>query len=142
MDDTSPELIGIDFQKDLLDIGAIDFYFIPVQMKKGRPGLKLSVLLHISNLENISNYILENSTSIGVRYYPVERIILKRKKLKINTPYGPVRIKQVITPGGIKRNKIEYESLQNLKETHNISILRLQEELYPLIANTKDHEEE
>lgn len=111
-------------------------------MKKGRPGLKLSVLLNTSHLDNISNYILENTTSIGVRYYPVERIILQRKKLKMDTPYGPVKIKQVITPEGVRRNKIEYESLQNLKETHNISILRLQEELYPLIANIEDHEEE
>lgn len=111
-------------------------------MKKGRPGLKLSVLLAARDQEPVSDYILENSPSIGVRYYPVERTILSRKNLKVDTPYGQVDVKQVTTPSGLKRRKIEYESLQNLKDIHNISILRLQEELYPIIIKSKADEEE
>ena len=48
----------------------------------------------------------------------------------METPYGTVLVKQVITPSGQKRNKIEFESLRKLKELHNISIFQLQEELY------------
>ena len=102
----------------------------------------LSVLVHPGKLEMISQFILEHSPSIGIRYYPVDRIILQRKNLVMQTPYGPVKVKQVITPSGAKRHKIEHESLQNLKETYNISILRLQEELYPLISKIQNHEEE
>lgn len=111
-------------------------------MKKGRPGFKLSVLVERKNLEKISRYILEHSTSIGVRYYPVSRMILRRKSYQVDTPYGPVWVKQVTTPEGFKRHKIEHESLQNLKEKHNISILRLQEELYPLVFKLQYDEEE
>ncbi|MCB0685294.1 MAG: DUF111 family protein [Saprospiraceae bacterium] len=142
LDDSSAELLGIDFQENLIRSGAIDFYFSSIQMKKGRPGLKLSVLLAARDQEPVSDYILENSPSIGVRYYPVERTILSRKNLKVDTPYGQVDVKQVTTPSGLKRRKIEYESLQNLKDIHNISILRLQEELYPIIIKSKADEEE
>ena len=64
----------------------------------------------------------------------MQRSILERSQLEMETPYGPVQVKQVITPSGAKRHKIEYQSLQKLKESYNISILRLQEELYPLIS--------
>ncbi|MCB0666132.1 MAG: DUF111 family protein [Saprospiraceae bacterium] len=142
LDDTSSELIGTDFQEGLLQAGAIDFYFSAIQMKKGRPGLKLSVLIAREGLDTLGRYILENSSTIGLRYYPVDRVILERKSFKVHTPYGPVKVKQVTTPEGNLRRKIEYESLQNLKEKHNISILRLQEELYPIISKHQNDEEE
>ncbi len=142
IDDSSVELIGTDFQNDLVENGGIDFYFTPVQMKKGRPGTKLSVLVSPADLDRVSDFILEHSSSIGLRYYPVNRTILQRKQMEISTPYGNVLVKQVTTPSGARRHKIEYESLRNLQVTHNISILKLEEELYPLLLKIQDHEEE
>lgn len=133
--------MGSDFQNDLIQNGAVDFYFTPIQMKKGRPGLMLSVLVAPDDLDRLSAFILEHSPSIGLRFHPVQRTILDRKQFDLNTPYGNVRVKQVTTPSGAKRHKIEYESLQKLKERHNISILRLQEALYPLLSKIKDNEE-
>ncbi len=140
IDDSSPELLGTDFQEELIKSGGIDYYFTSIQMKKGRPGQKLSVLVAPENLERVSTYILEHSTSIGLRYYPVMRTILERNDFEMDTPYGKVRIKEVTTPSGAKRRKIEFESLKKLKESHNISILRLQEELYPLLSKLQHHE--
>ena len=102
-------------------------------MKKGRPGWKLSVLTAEINLPQISAFILEHTSSIGVRYYPVNRTILERKQFELDTPYGKVNVKQVITPSGTKRHKIEYESLQKLKEKHQMSIQLLEQEIYALI---------
>ena len=51
IDDTSPELLGADFQEGLLENGAVDFHFTAVQMKKGRPGLKLSALCEAPDLD-------------------------------------------------------------------------------------------
>ena len=133
--------MGLDFQKDLVREGAIDFYFTAIQMKKARPGLKLSVLVSAEDLDRVSTFILEHSPSIGLRYYSVDRTILERRHFEMDTPYGKVQVKQVITPSGDKRHKIEYDSLQKLKELHNISILRLQEEIYPLLPKSLDHEE-
>jgi pyridinium-3,5-bisthiocarboxylic acid mononucleotide nickel chelatase len=140
IDDSSPELLGTDFQEELMKSGGIDYYFTSIQMKKGRPGQKLSVLVALENLEQVSTFILEHSTSIGLRYYPVNRTILERNHFEMDTPYGKVRIKEVTTPSGAKRHKIEYESLKKLKESHNISILRLEEELYPLLSKLQHHE--
>jgi uncharacterized protein (DUF111 family) len=142
LDDSSAEIIGSDFQDDLMKNGAIDFYFTPIHMKKGRPGLMLSVLVAPSDLDQLSAYILEHSPSIGLRHHQVQRTILPRKQFELETPYGKVMVKQVTTPTGTKRHKIEYESLQKLKEKNNISILRLQELIYPLLLKIQDHEEE
>jgi len=60
----------------------------------------------------------------------------------VETPYGAVRVKEVTTPSEGKRYKIEHESLRNLKDLHNISILRLQEEIYPLILKYRQDEKE
>ncbi|MBK8501824.1 MAG: DUF111 family protein [Saprospiraceae bacterium] len=140
LDDSSAELVGTDFQNELIQNGAIDFYFTPIHMKKGRPGLMLSALVAPSDLDRLSTFILEHSPSIGLRYHTVERTILTRKQFELETPYGKVLVKQVITPSGSKRHKIEYESLQKLKENHNISILRLQELIYPLLLKIQDQE--
>lgn len=134
--------MGSDFQGDLQQNGAVDFYFTPIQMKKGRPGLKLSVLAKQVDLERVSTFILEHTPSIGVRHYEVNRNILERKSFALETKYGTVQVKEVITPSGAKRHKIEYESLRKLKELHNISILRLEQEIYPLLAKSSDHEKE
>lgn len=124
----------MDFQEGLLNNGAVDFYFTPVQMKKGRPGLKLSVLTKEADLNGLSNFILENSSTIGLRHYPVSRTILPRRHFEMETPYGPVQVKEVTTPLGNKRFKIEYESLRKIKEMRNISIPQLQLELYALLS--------
>lgn len=136
----SPEMLGSNFQQALLKNGAIDFYFTSIQMKKGRPGIKLSVLSSSADLNRISEFILEHTSSIGVRHYGVSRTILERYQFEMETKYGKIKVKEVITPSGAKRNKIEYESMQNLKESHNISIFRLEQELYQLLAKSSGHE--
>lgn len=110
-------------------------------MKKGRSALKLSVLAFEEQLSVLSAFILEQTTSIGLRYYAVDRKILERRIFDWETPYGTVKVKEVISPSGAKRHKIEYESLRKLKELHDINILQLQKELYPLL-NSINHEEE
>ena len=113
--------------------GAIDFFFTPVQMKKGRPGVKLTVLVSTTDLQTVAAFLLEETTTIGIRYYTVQRQVLRRRSFEVETPYGKVWVKEVTTPEGTTRSKIEYESLRKLKEIHNISILRLQEAIYPII---------
>ncbi len=140
LDDMSFELLGIDFQNGLMANGAVDFYFTSVQMKKGRPGVMLSVLLGLNDLERISSFILEHTSSIGVRSYAVDRTILSRKQTKLNTPFGPVWVKQVQTPSGGIRNKIEYESLLKLKEEHGMSIPTLKAKLYGLLNEYTEEE--
>lgn len=132
IDDMTPEKLGVDFQNDLLAKGALDFFLTAVQMKKGRPGWKLSVLVAEANLNEVNAYILENTSSIGVRYYPVARTILERRQIEVETKFGPIKVKQVITPSGAKRHKIEYESLRSL-DNKGLNLQLLERELYAVI---------
>ncbi len=129
LDDMPAEYLGNSFQKNLLLSGAIDFFFTSIQMKKGRPALKVSVLCHQDRLEKISDFLLEHTSTIGVRYYPVRRNILDRASQEVDTSFGKVWVKTVVKPSGKTIFKIEYESLLQLSKEHELSILKLQMEL-------------
>jgi uncharacterized protein (TIGR00299 family) protein len=111
IDDSSPEYLGEAFQNELLAVGATDFSISPVTMKKGRSGILLSVLVDRARLEAVSDYILENTTTIGVRSHPVARRILERRPVTIDTDHGPVDAKEVTTPSGRTRLKVEHDAL-------------------------------
>ena len=133
IDDTSAEYLGADFQADLLKSGATDFFFTPVQMKKGRPGLQLSVLAQLNQLQQTSDFILENTSTIGLRYFPVSRNILDRRLYEVDTPFGKIKVKEVTKPSGRKSRKIEYESLRALSTQRNVPIPQLEEKIYAFL---------
>jgi pyridinium-3,5-bisthiocarboxylic acid mononucleotide nickel chelatase len=125
IDDMSSEVIGLDFQQQLLEKGALDFYFTQVIMKKGRPGLLVSVLVNKKNVSSISDFILENTTSIGLRYYPVSRNILNRDIKEINTSLGKIKVKEVVLPSGKKRITPEYDSCATIAKEKKIPITQI-----------------
>ena len=138
VDDGIPEYLGSDFQRDLLRQGAIDFYFTSAHMKKGRPGVMLSVLTTNNNLEQVSDYILNNTSTIGVRHYPVSRITLPRKNIIMDTKYGPVNVKEAIMPSGKKKYKIEFDSILEIKNKNDLNLTDLQHELYVELLSMKE----
>lgn len=125
IDDSSAELLGSDFQDGLLDAGALDFHFAHVLMKKGRPGLLLSAITSAETRDPVADYILENTSSIGLRYYPTERRTLERRNIALETEFGMIQAKQSNLPSGKTKTKLEYESLKQLARTHGISISEL-----------------
>lgn len=114
IDDMSAELLGIDFQEQLLKAGAVDFYFTQVMMKKGRPGVLITVFTTQSKLKHVSDFLLENTSTIGVRSFPASRSILKRTLKKAKTSLGEVDVKVVELPSGGSRISLEYESCKVL----------------------------
>lgn len=129
LDDCSPELLGESFQAGLLEVGAIDFTFTPVTMKKGRPGLKLATLSSESKREAVCDFILENTTTIGVRYYAVERKELEREAVSLETLYGTVNAKRVTTPSGKTRIKAEHDDLLRIAGEKGIPVVQLKREI-------------
>lgn len=122
LDDCSPELLGTPFQTGLFEAGARDFTIVGAVMKKGRPGFILSVLVDESRRDALADYILEETTTIGVRYYPVERKTLPREQRAAHTTFGEVEVKDVMTPSGRKRRKAEFESAAGIAERSGSSI--------------------
>ncbi len=114
IDDMSSELLGSDFQVNLLQAGGIDFYYCQIMMKKGRPGVLISVFSTKEKVEDVTNFLLENTTTIGVRSYPVSRKLLQRESKMVKTSMGEVEVKEVRLPSGKKRSTIEYESCKKI----------------------------
>ncbi len=112
IDDMSSQLLGNDFQDSLFAVGALDFYYTQVIMKKGRPGIVISVFTTPAKEKSVSDFILENTSTIGVRSYSVSRHILKRLEKTMQTSLGDVRVKEVELPSGKKRITPEYESIK------------------------------
>jgi len=121
IDDLPGEFLGLEFQQKLFDNGALDFYYQQVIMKKGRPGIILNVLSPSSNLNKIGTLILENTSAIGLRYFPVERTELLRENISIETNFGPLKAKEVTLPSGKKRIKVENDELFRIAEQNNLS---------------------
>lgn len=122
IDDSSSEFLGSDFQTRLLEIGALDFFISQIIMKKGRPGLLISILCDQNNLDIISDFVLENTTSIGLRYYPVKRNILKRSLNIIETSLGIINVKEVVLPSGKIRIVPEYESCHKISKEQSLPL--------------------
>lgn len=129
LDDSSSELLGSDFQAQLLEQGAIDFTLTQALMKKGRPGHLLSALANHEDLESVCDFILENTTAIGIRYYPISRKILDRTEEAVSTGFGTIRVKTVTTPSGKQRRKAEYEDLSRVAKKQGVSIMELKQSI-------------
>jgi len=108
----------------LLDNGALDAYLTPVIMKKGRPGVKLSALSPQALVDEISDVILRETTSIGLRMYPVERLKLERVITDVETGYGTIRIKVVRMESDIRYTP-EYDDCLEAARNHDIPISKI-----------------
>ena len=92
LDDMSPELIGILTQR-LFSKGALDVTTQAIMMKKQRPGVLLQVVCELDDRESLIDVIFRESSTFGVRFYPVERAVLSRSFESVETKYGVVQMK-------------------------------------------------
>ena len=92
-------------------VGARDVSVLPLQMKKGRLGMRLSVLADPWLLDSISSAVLLHTTSIGVRYRAVGRSVLARRIETVETTHGRVRVKVVVRPDGSESAEPEFEDV-------------------------------
>ena len=120
-DDMNPQLAGYLMER-LLAEGALEVFFTPVQMKKNRPGTLITVLAEASSRERLTEIIFRESTSIGVRYYHVERSCLERDFRKVRTAYGPVRIKVSRLNGRVVNVTPEYEDCKKAASGKKVPI--------------------
>ena len=125
IDDMNPEVYGYLFDR-LLEQGACDVYATPVLMKKGRPGNVLSVLAPAGRLDELAALVLQETTTIGLRYYEVERRVLERQIRAVATPYGEVNVKFSYLDGR-RRTAPEYEDCARLAQQHQVPLLSVYE---------------
>jgi hypothetical protein len=92
IDDSSPQILAAFFDK-AFELGALDVFFTPVFMKKNRLATKLTVLAETDKMDSLIQAIFKETSSIGVRYFPVERRVLERKIKKVSILGEDVAIK-------------------------------------------------
>jgi hypothetical protein len=121
LDDMTPQLYERLMER-LLEAGALDVMFIPVQMKKSRPGVLLHVLAHPESLDELLQLIFRESTTLGARTYPVTKHMLQRQLVSVQTPYGPVRVKLAFLGEQLTNLAPEYEDCRRLAEQHGLPL--------------------
>jgi uncharacterized protein (TIGR00299 family) protein len=111
IDDMSPQLLG-----HVMDVafeqGALDCYFTPVQMKKNRPGVLLSVLCESDKKESLLNLLFTETTTLGVRSYEVTRRALRRSMMRVETQYGPIDVKVAHLNGRVVNEMPEFDQVR------------------------------
>ena len=122
LDDTSGELLGGHFQDLLLAAGALDVNLCPLLMKKGRPGQRLEVLCREPDRVKLADIILIETTTIGLRWFPVQRTVLPRKTEMVATRFGEVRVKSVALPSGRIRRTPEFEDCRERALAAGVSV--------------------
>jgi uncharacterized protein (TIGR00299 family) protein len=129
IDDMNPELYGY-VEEKLFEVGALDVFKTPIFMKKGRPAIKLSVLTNEKAEKDVLQVIFQETTSIGVRKYKVEKIMLNREFSKVKTEYGDITIKKAYYKGKLAKYKPEYEDCRTIAKEKNISIDEVYKAVY------------
>jgi len=117
----NPEIFGFLMER-LLGEGALDVAFSPLQMKKNRPAVKLTVIAPPHLLVHLSRIILMESTAIGVRHFPAERLKLERAAEIRQTSLGPVQVKVLRESGTVVRVAPEYEECRRLSRETGIPL--------------------
>jgi uncharacterized protein (TIGR00299 family) protein len=109
LDDMSPELCGAATEALFL-AGAVDVWFTPITMKKGRPAFTLSALADDPRRDNVIAAFLRETTTIGVRYRQLERTVLERVTVEVTTRYGSIPIKVAREGEAVRNAAPEYDA--------------------------------
>jgi uncharacterized protein (TIGR00299 family) protein len=131
IDDMNPEFYGYLMDR-LFEDGALDVYWIPLFMKKNRPGTLIQVLCEPEKRQALVHRILTETTSTGVRFHEIQRQTLARKTVMVQTPYGVVQVKRITGPNDRVRFVPEYEACRNIALSLQIPLY----EVYAEISRT------
>ena len=126
LDDMNPQIYGY-FLEKALAAGALDVFATPVQMKKNRPGMLVTVLCRPEDEAKFHEMLFAETTTLGVRTYTAERRVLARQWETVHTAFGEVRIKVARLNGHIRQASPEFEDCRKLAEAKNVPLQRVME---------------
>jgi hypothetical protein len=121
IDDMNPEIYGY-VQERLFAAGAADVWFQPIQMKKNRPGVTLSVLCSADREDAIARVLLRETSTLGVRVSSVSRHEAQRESLEFESSLGPAAVKVKRLPGEPPRVAPEYEACRRIAEARDMPL--------------------
>ena len=125
IDDMNPQIFGVVMEK-LYAAGALEVFYVPVQMKKNRPGTLLTVVAPPALRTAMSDIIFSETTTIGLRYAEVERDCLRREHVEVATPVGTVRMKLAWRDGRLVNAVPEFDDCAKLAAAHELPVKEVQ----------------
>ena len=126
IDDMSPQLFGYVMDR-AFEIGALDCYLTPTQMKKNRPGLLLSILCRPDEREKFLQMLFAETTTIGARSYEVMRRALARETVRVETRFGSIDVKVASTSNGTVNAMPEFEQCRAAAQQFGVALREVQE---------------
>ena len=137
IDDMSPQVFGYVMDR-AFELGALDCYFTPVQMKKNRPGTLVSILCKPAQQTMLCEMLLVETTTLGVRSYQVERVALQRAIVTVATPYGAIDIKEAGINGRLLRAMPEYEQCRRAAQEAGVTLREVEQSALKAHAQLSD----
>jgi pyridinium-3,5-bisthiocarboxylic acid mononucleotide nickel chelatase len=137
LDDASPQIVGHVMDR-AFEAGALDCFFTPVQMKKNRPGVLLSVLCGAAEKEAVMNLLFTETTTLGIRSYEVERRALRRSVVQVETQYGPIDVKVAHLNGRVVNEMPEFEHCLKAANEANVPLKVVEEAARVALAKIRD----
>jgi uncharacterized protein (TIGR00299 family) protein len=137
VDDSSPQVLGHVMDR-ALSLGALDCYFSPVQMKKNRPGVLVSILCRDELRDSLTELLFTETTTLGVRSYEVERRALERKIVAVKTEYGEIDVKVASLNGHLVKEMPEYEQCREAALKARVPLRTVEDAVRRAFASNKN----
>ena len=128
IDDMNPEIYDYVLER-LFAAGARDVTLSPVQMKKNRPGTLLRILAEPELRDALAGIVLRETSTLGVRCYRVDRIVLRRETRRLETRFGTLTVKVAEEPGGGKRAAPEYDEARRIAVSRKVPLKAVYDEV-------------
>jgi uncharacterized protein (DUF111 family) len=125
IDDMNPQIFGVAMER-LYAAGALEVFYVPVQMKKNRPGTLLTVIAMPEQRDPLIDVVFRETTTIGLRHYEVERECLAREMVTVDTALGAIRFKIARRNGTIVNATPEFDDCARLAAANNLSVKDVQ----------------
>jgi len=135
LDDLNAEILG-NLMEKALAAGALDVFHTPIQMKKSRPGVLLTVLCAETDADRFTEMLVRETSTFGVRRYAAERRKLRREFVAVQTPHGAVTVKVGRLDGKVLQAAPEFESCRNLAEEAKVPLKEVYEAAFRAIPTS------
>ena len=136
LDDMTGEELGFATQK-LFDLGALDVWVTPIQMKKSRPGNMLSTICRSQDLNEIAQGLFDSTSTLGIRVRQLDRIVAQRETVLVETRYGPIPVKARRLNGEITHLSPEYDDCARIAYRHGVSLRQVFEAANSAASNLR-----
>lgn len=126
IDDLSPQILGYVMDRSI-ELGALDCWFTPIQMKKNRPATMVSILCEPSKTGKLSELLYTETSTIGIRLNSVKRDCLPREIVNVATKFGDFDIKIARYNGKVVNAKPEHDQIRKAAESYGVSLREIEE---------------